>query len=171
MKQNVVIIAAIALLFGIGIGTLIDSNTPSKSSSEVEHSDDHSAMDDAHDSSNSHSMYMVDGEGAPTVDVLVTEDGKSGWNVAIQTTNFAFTPQMVNRDNVMGEGHAHLYVDGEKVARLYGPYFHYGENFDGSREFRVTLNANDHSEYAVGGQVIEATQTVTHEAHGTGHSQ
>ncbi len=120
---------------------------------------DHGSSDDT---SHMHGVYEVAAVDAPSISLAVEEDAKSGWNVTVSTDGFTFTPQHVNGENVTGEGHAHLYVDGVKVARLYGPFFHYPEDFDGTRTFRVTLNANDHSEYAVGGQVIEATVDVTH---------
>ena len=175
MKQHI-IIAAIALLFGIGLGTLLDDGAKSTSSTnEVTHvepnveTDGHNSEEgDSHDHGHGHggAMFMVDAANAPSVNVRVSEDAKSGWNVVVEATDFTFAPESVNGENVIGEGHAHLYVDDKKVARLYGPYFHYDENFDGAKEFRVTLNANDHSEYAVNGEVIEAVQQVVHMAHG-----
>ena len=118
-----------------------------------------------------HGMFMVSAEEAPTVELMVEEDKKSGYNVRIMTTNFEFTPENVNGENVVGEGHAHIYVDGKKVGRVYDEYYHVDENFDGTKEFRVTLNANDHSEYAVNGEVVEATVMVTHDSDAEGHDE
>jgi hypothetical protein len=126
------------------------------------HQDDHESSGDA---GHMHGTYDVPAAQAPAVSLAVEEDAKSGWNVTLTTDGFTFTPEDVNGENVMGEGHAHLFVDGEKVARLYGPSFHYPEDFDGTRTFRVTLNANDHSEYAADGEVIEAAVDVTHDHH------
>ena len=137
-----------------------NDHTESHGSEEHDKHADH----DEHDA-HSHGMYMVEADQAPTVTLNVTEDAKSGWNIRIDTTKFEFAPQNVNDENVLGEGHAHLYVDGEKIARLYGPDFHYDGSFDGTKTFRVTLNANDHSEYAVSEQVISAEQEVTHTHH------
>jgi hypothetical protein len=92
----------------------------------------------------------------------VTEDAKSGYNIKILTTDFIFTPESVNGENVIGEGHAHLYVDGEKVGRLYSPYYHYDGSFEGTKTFSVTLNANDHGEYAIDGEVISTEVQITH---------
>ena len=52
-------------------------------------------------------------------------------------------------DHVAGEGHAHVYVDGEKIARLYGPWLHIPSLSPGA-VVEVTLNANDHRPLAIG---------------------
>lgn len=98
---------------------------------------------------------------APTVAIRVEPDPKMGWNVRIETTNFRWAPEHASRAHVPGEGHAHLYVDGKKVARIYCPWFHLERLLPGSRTVRVTLNANSHEDLAVAGKVLSATTTVT----------
>lgn len=160
MNKNKLIIACVAtFLIGTGIGYALNSNDDSSMPSSHDHTD--TSMTSEH----MHETYNVDSQNAPTVTLDVKEDAKSGYNVTLTTTNFEFTPESVNSENIIGQGHAHLYVDGEKVARLYSPYFHYDQNFDGEKVFKVTLNANDHSEYAVDGQVIQDEAQVLHEAH------
>ena len=163
MKKDVLAATIIALLLGLGGGyglaqVIDDSKT--ESASEV-------AMDEH---MHGDAKFEVPAESAPTVDFEVIEDAKSGWNVHIKTTNFTFAPNNVNGQNATGEGHAHLYVDGEKVARVYGEYFHYDENFDGSKTFKVTLNANDHSEYAVNGLAIHDENQISHDHTMTPHN-
>ena len=99
----------------------------------------------------------------PTVALTVTEDPKSGWNVQIETTDYTFAPDKASTmETTSGEGHAHLYVDGRKVTRMYGEWFHVDEDLaPGDHEFRVELSANDHSPYLADGAPIEAVQTVT----------
>lgn len=162
MKKELVIAVVASLLLGFGAGFALNS----QSDHDHSHHDDEK-MSESHshsdgEMSHDHGMFMVDAANAPTVDFTVEEDAKSGWNVTLTTTNFAFAPQSVNGENVAGEGHAHLYVDGKKVARLYGSSYHYDGSFDGTKTFKVTLNANDHSEYAVGDEVIAAEKQVTH---------
>ena len=48
-------------------------------------------------------------------DLEVEPDGKAGFNVRIVPTNFTWAPENVNGDDVAGEGHAHLYLDGEQI--------------------------------------------------------
>lgn len=108
----------------------------------------------------SHSPYEYDDHATlPALQIHLEEDAKSGWNLTLDTTNFTFAPEHVNDLNIPGEGHAHLYVNGEKIARLYSHYYHIDE-LQQADAVRVTLNANDHSEYAHDGQVIDATVIV-----------
>ena len=94
-----------------------------------------------------------------SVAVTAVVDPIDGINVRIIPTGFVFAPENVNQADVNGEGHAHVYVDGEKVGRAYGEWFHLKGIAPGEREIRVTLQTNCHSEYVVGGQPVQA---VTH---------
>jgi hypothetical protein len=102
----------------------------------------------------------VDLTKAPTVQLIAEKDLKSGWNITMVTSNFAFAPDKVNTAHLEGEGHAHLYVDGQKQ-RIYCPFIHLDGLEPGRHTLRVTLNGNDHREYAVKGQVVEDTVVIT----------
>ena len=95
-----------------------------------------------------------------SVEVTAEVDPIDGINVHIVPTGFVFAPERVNQADVDGEGHAHVYVDGEKVGRAYGEWFHLTGVAPGEREIRVTLQTNGHSEYAVGGQPVTAATTI-----------
>lgn len=110
-----------------------------------------------------HGILEVPAVGAPQVAIVVEKDSMDGWNVTVTTQNFSFTPRMVNSQNVANTGHAHLYVDDIKIARLYGPDFHMPDLPEGAHEIRVTLSSNDHFYYAVDGDLIEARTTITQE--------
>ena len=103
-----------------------------------------------------HRMLDIQAVGAPQIAIAVEKDRMSGWNVIVSTNNFSFTPELVNSKNIDNTGHAHLYVDGEKIARLYAPYFHIPHLPVGAHEVSVNLSSNDHSYYAVDGIQIEA---------------
>ncbi len=91
------------------------------------------------------------------------KDTKDGYNLHVMTNNYKWTPETVNTKPIQGEGHAHVYVNDVKVARLYGDWFHVPGTFfkTGENEIKVTLNANDHSEWGKNGKVIESVVTVT----------
>ena len=124
-------------------------------------------------SGHSHGMmplYQVpDGVANPDVQVTVHQDPKKGWNVHMGTTDFRWAPENASTAPVMGEGHAHLYVDGHKVARVYGEWYHLGSLAEGEHQVRVTLNANNHSDYAKDGVVIEDVVNVTATGVDDGH--
>lgn len=94
----------------------------------------------------------------PAVDFTIAADSMSGWNIHIQTDNFRFTPEQINADAVSNEGHAHLYIDGLKIARLYGPWYHLKKLTPGEHTLRISLNANDHSEWSHQGKAIAKSQ-------------
>ncbi len=126
---------------------------------------DHS---DANGHGHGHSGHAdgVEAEGPMSVQVSAEPDAASGANVFITVDGFKFTPENVNEDHVDGEGHAHIYVDGKKVGRLYGSSVHLGDLSEGEHEIRVTLNSNTHADYTVDGQVVEAVTTVNVEKGG-----
>ena len=97
----------------------------------------------------------------PEISFNIAADTMGGWNVQINTEHFRFAPENVNRDAVAGEGHAHLFVDGYKMARLYGHWFHLKKLTPGNHIVRITLNANDHSTLTYQGQPISAELPIT----------
>ncbi len=118
-----------------------------------------------------HHATTIEASSLMTVDFNVTADLIGGANVEILTEGFTFAPENVNGAHVAGEGHAHIYVDGVKVARVYTPWFYLKDLTPGDHEIRVTLNANSHEEYAVSGSNVQAeTQFTYHDPHGHSHA-
>ncbi|BDU40098.1 hypothetical protein [Vibrio nigripulchritudo] len=138
-------------LFFVFVGIWI---APFVNVSEIEE-EDHSSHY-THDHSMSHKRYEVAESVAPKIELELLKDTKSGWNLILHTSNFEFTPEKVNQSNQPNQGHAHLYVNGEKITRLYGKYFYLSDFPVGEHEVVVNLNTNDHSEFSVNGEVIEA---------------
>lgn len=99
----------------------------------------------------------------PSVAMEITPDLMGGYNIELQTENFQFTPENVNTPHVPNEGHAHLFVNGRKINRLYGNWYLLSANEleFGSNTIVVTLNANDHSELTYNGLHIQAEQILT----------
>lgn len=105
-------------------------------------------------------LMIKPGPSAPAVALNVTQDAMSGWNVQVVARNFRFAPENASGPHNAGEGHAHLYVNNKKIARMYGPWFHIGKLPQGGAVIRVTLNTNDHRDLSVGGKLVEAVVTV-----------
>ena len=128
---------------------------------------------EAHDSDDGHGHHAatIEAPDLMSVAVSVTADSLAGANVQIMTEGFTFSPENVNGAHVAGEGHAHIYVDGEKITRVYTPWHHLGDIEPGEHEIRVTLNANSHEEYTFNGSKVQATSIVTvPEPHGHTHA-
>lgn len=106
------------------------------------------------------SLAVADPEQVPSLTIVVVPDTHHGWNVEVQTEHFTFAPERVNQANQQNEGHAHLYVDGSKIARLYGNWYHIDHLEPGTREITVSLHANGHEVWTYDGEAIAETVTV-----------
>lgn len=113
-----------------------------------------------------HGTIEVPAQGAPEVTLEITKDATDGWNLIVKTENFSFTPDAVNTKNVSNTGHAHLYVNGIKLARLYSAHFHIPDLPVGEHEISVDLSSNDHSYYMLNGERIGASASIKQEISG-----
>jgi hypothetical protein len=98
---------------------------------------------------------------APQMTIEVEEDPKSGYNALIAVDGMTLSAENVNGDHVDGEGHLHLYVNGQKVGRLYGNATHIPALPVGEVEITVGAFTNDHSAYVIDGEPIEASTSIT----------
>lgn len=99
-------------------------------------------------------VINLDPRAAPTLDLKVYALADGSFNLQLQTSNFTFTPQNIDMAPVPGEGHAHLYVDGVKLARLYGEWHHLPTLPPDAEALTVSLYANNHQGFAVNGALI-----------------
>jgi len=106
-------------------------------------------------------LSLTAGPSAPTLKMMVMSDPASGWNLHIMTENFRFAPENASRDHIDGEGHAHVYVNGTKIARHYAPWMHIADLKSGQNVIAVSLNANDNRQLAVDGMPLRVEQTIT----------
>ncbi len=119
------------------------------------------------------SLASADGMMEPTpakkgmsVKLKATEDPMGGYNLFAKTKKFTWAPEHVNAEHKKWEGHAHLFIDGVKITRMYGPYFYLGAYYLGSlapgeHEVTVGLNTNEHSAYVHKGVPVEDSVTIT----------
>ena len=99
---------------------------------------------------------------AMSVKAKVSKDSMKGYNLKLSAKGFRWAPQHAGMAFRAGEGHAHLYVDGAKVTRLYGPWFYLGTLSAGAHTIKVTLNGNDHGDFVNrNGKAVESTVRVT----------
>ena len=105
-------------------------------------------------------LDVAEGLPIPTVAIEVLEDPMSGWNLRVETTDFEIVPEHVSMEHVDGEGHMHLYINDEKITRLYSSWYHLGVLEPGEHEVRVDLSSNNHASMAVSGDIIDAVATV-----------
>lgn len=132
----------------------------------IDHSTmDHSGMDlDGAEHAMMHSTPLeVNPANAPKVEIAVTKDPMAGYNLRVMVERFVFSPVSASLAHIEGQGHAHVYVNGVKLARLYGEWVHLDNLPDGDVEISVSLNSNDHRPLISAGVPIEAKTTITSE--------
>ena len=112
---------------------------------------------------------LVESESPLSVAITAEPDADGGVSVSIMTVGFRFAPELVDHAHTEGVGHAHIYVDGEKLARVFEPYYQIDDLPPGDHEIRVSLNSNNHGELAYDGKKLEATATVIVPDVGQGH--
>lgn len=97
------------------------------------------------------------------ITLSVDKDTMSGWNIYIEVNGFTFTPEKVNQGPSINEGHAHLYIDNFKIARLYNNWYHLKDLTPGEHTIQITLNANNHQALTFGGEPLQASVRITQE--------
>lgn len=115
-----------------------------------------------------HRYRQVPRKGAPDVTLTAKRDSEDGWNLRLSVPHFRFTPDSVGGAAVPGRGHAHLLLDGRKVARVYGAWFHLPAGLvrDGERRVTARLYADDHTVWAVAGKPVQGSAALTATAPG-----
>ncbi len=154
----------IGLVFGGGIGFLVAASygvTLDGHDHATGHSVGNSAQDPEHDQSqHDHSALQEVTGTAPSLDIELIPDSAAGWNLHLEVSNFRFAADHAGQSAVDGEGHAHLYVNGTKIARIYSDWYHVGSLPKGTAKIEVGLYSNDHKALSVDGQPIKATVTI-----------
>ncbi|MEM9566716.1 MAG: hypothetical protein AAF974_00270 [Cyanobacteria bacterium P01_E01_bin.34] len=151
-----------AALLGAAAGLPVSGEPGTEHShDEMSHSEmSHDEM--SHDGGHAHKQLEVSADlPVPAVELAVYEDAVNGWNLELQINNFEFAPATVNEPGPQNAGHAHLYINGEKVTRLYSDWFYLGELESGDNEIMVTLNTNVHEDLTINGEVISASTMVS----------
>jgi len=110
-----------------------------------------------------HGLAAVDpAQPIPSLVLELQPDAMDGYNLHLAARHYRFTPDQTNQKNVNGQGHAHLYINGQKIKRLYGPWEHLSSKLfqPGESQLAVTLNANDHAVWLVNRSEVMAQMLV-----------
>ena len=102
----------------------------------------------------------------PSVTLRTEKDLKGGYNIFIETEYFTFVPEKASTEHaVPNEWHAHLYVDHQKVGRVYGNAYHIPEQYFvqwQEHTISITLSAHTHEERSHNWHPIWHTLSLTH---------
>ena len=119
--------------------------------------DDH----DGHDHS-SHSHEAAHESEVPVgVDISAEVEDGGGVIVHVTAEGWRWAPESMDMEHEPGAGHAHIYVDGVKVGRVYSSRYRLSDLESGERHILVTLNTNDHKRLTLNGESVEASAIVT----------
>lgn len=154
---------AIGLVFGGGIGFLVAASQGVTLDGH-DHGDNAQHGQTAEHAAMGHSSHdeTVEFESHDQLELSmdVTPDSMSGYNLHFKSGGFDFAPENAGMDHVAGQGHAHLYVNGVKIARLYGQWVHIASLPKGNAEVVLTLTTNDHRTLTADGEPISLTAIV-----------
>lgn len=159
-KPTFSLASAVLLSFSLLAGQLLPLNSSQTRTAAHEMKQ---PFDRAHDAKgHAHKPVEVPvGQPVPTVNLVVRPDAMKGWNLEVKVSNFTFAPERVNtKSTSVNEGHAHLYVNGKKISRLYGTWYHLESLPPGTHNVTVSLNTNDHGELTHQGKPIQAAATI-----------
>ena len=110
------------------------------------------------------SVHEIAQETAPQASLEIKKDPTGGFNVHVLTNNFVWRPDMASMKHVLGEGHAHVYLDGRKIMRIYNEWFHLNTyqfaTKAGEQLLSIEFVGNDHSPYTIQGLPVGAEQVV-----------
>lgn len=154
-----ILMLLIGLFFGGGIGFLIAAGN----GITLDGHDHASGHGGGHDHSTTTPIVLPDNNTAPMLSAQVLKDPASGWNLKVETTNFRFAPENAGTDHIEGEGHAHVYVNGAKIARIYSNWYHIDHLPEGQIMIEVALNSNDHRQLVVGSKPLRVGVMVINE--------
>ncbi len=133
------------ITLGILVGVFFSNN------SIVDHSLAHSNLDFHSNMEHGYLEVAMDSIVPEIESIEVFKDVMSGFNLHFQTKNFNFTPNNASSKHVPGKGHAHLMINGNKVARVYSNWFHIPELHYEIEEIEISLNSNSHEILSLNG--------------------
>lgn len=119
-----------------------------------------------HSDGMSHGVREIpEGVPVPRIGLRLYKDDMSGFNLELDLVGYRLLPPLEDvmaRESEIPEGHAHLYVNGNKMARIYGRYTHVPEDWlkQGVNVITVSLNHHHHDAWVKDGKEIQATLTI-----------
>ena len=110
------------------------------------------------------SVHEIVQETSPQATLEIKKDPTGGFNVHVVTRNFVWRPELASMKHVPGEGHAHVYLDGRKIMRIYNEWFHLNtyqfSTRSGEQLLSIEFVGNDHAPYTIQGLPVGTEQIV-----------
>ena len=108
----------------------------------------------------------------PQLSVKLYPDPLSGYNLHLELVNYRIEPPEKEAaqnqettdsiENLIIGGHAHLFVNGKKIRRLYSRYTHVPGSLlnEGINNITVTLNSHQHNSWTLDGRPLTSSVTI-----------
>ncbi len=98
----------------------------------------------------------------PQLSLSLQKDAMDGFNLILKTAHYQFIPpgiSTIERGDQSLHGHAHLYINGKKISRIYSPYVHIPEKYLDKKinQLTLTLNSDRHGVWTKDKKQILAT--------------
>lgn len=109
------------------------------------------------------SVFLTIPDGAPVPTIAVTTEPLTGgrYRLHLEARHFVFTDVCLNHATSSLEGHAHVHVNGQKVASAFTPWVELGPLPPGVHQIDVVLRGQDHRPLASQEGLIRAEVTIT----------
>jgi len=110
---------------------------------------------------------MVDLSGLPdppNLTIVATPDGPGAVALEITVDGLELVPVDPPQEHQVGQGHAHVTVDGTSVAMVAETHYRLTGLSSGSHVLEVSLSSNDHRGYMVDGMPISVSMTLVVDA-------
>lgn len=106
-------------------------------------------------------LILPDAVVPPTVDVRADAMGGGRYRLYLDTAHFAFTEICVPDAEAAPIGHAHVHVNGSKVASAYFPVVDIGPLDPGTHSINVVLRGQDHRALISRDGLVQGRVTLT----------
>ncbi len=97
----------------------------------------------------------------PELAMILTRDSEDGFNLHVELANFQMESPAARTEPPKNSvhGHAHLYLNGVKLTRLYAKDLHLPARLfrSGMNSLQISINDHNHAVWAVGNDPIQAT--------------
>jgi hypothetical protein len=105
-------------------------------------------------------VILPDSAPQPALALNARREADGTWTVMIDAPGFVFTDLCRTASEAMPIGHAHVILDGAKVATATAPIFRLGPLAPGRHRLRIGLRAQDHRALVGKGGLVEAGLTL-----------
>ncbi|MBO6657194.1 MAG: hypothetical protein JJ934_09885 [Pseudomonadales bacterium] len=99
----------------------------------------------------------------PELAMILARDSEDGFNLHVDLANFQMESPAARTEPLKNSvrGHAHLYLNGVKLTRLYAKDLHLPARLfrSGMNSLQISINDHNHAVWAVGNDPIQATDS------------